>query len=81
MIEPDHMKLCKDCKHSRPDLWGRVFTLVLSLRFSNLESGYGRICKRRSNRRQETGCVNERMNYEDRVDICGPDAKYWEARK
>ncbi len=77
----DMTKLCKDCKHSRPSIWYKVLTLVLSLRFPNLESGYGHLCKRRSNRRQETLCIGERMNYEDWVDTCGPDAKYYEARK
>jgi len=72
------LKLCKECKHSRPSIWERVFALVLSLKFSNLEVGYGHICKRRSDRRQETLCIGERMNY---VDTCGPDAKYYEARK
>ena len=75
------LKYCKDCKHSRPSIWERVFTLVLSLKFSNLEVGYGHICKRRSNVKQETLCVNERRTYEDWVDTCGPDAKYYEARK
>ena len=43
------------------------------------------ICKRYYDRRKETLCVNERMNHQDqyqnRVDTCGPDAKYYDARK
>ena len=69
------LKYCKDCKHSRLDIWGRILEII----FPKFLSGV--ICKRRSNRRQETLCTNERMNYEDWVDTCGPDAKYYEARK
>jgi hypothetical protein len=67
-------ELCKSCKHSRPGIWDRVLTLM----FREFESGY--LCKRRSNGTTQL-CTNERLDYEDWVDTCGKNAKYYEARK
>ena len=75
MTEP---KYCKDCKHSRPDFWEKVSMLVFR---------YGEecaVCLRYSNG-AKTLCRNERLDYKDRngvkLDTCGTDAKYYEARK
>ena len=73
------MKLCKDCKHSQPSIWERILRFM----FPSLQPRD--ICKRYYDRRKETLCVNERMNlqdqYQNRIDTCGSDAKYYEARK
>jgi len=72
-------KLCKDCKHYRKDWISYIFP------FFGAKGDYD-MCGRKRNDNLVTGknnlsfCDIERRDY-SALDVCGEDAKYFEARK
>ena len=72
-------KLCKDCKHYKTNFLSRILSF-----FS--DNGEFDMCGRKKNNNLVTGgnnpsfCEMERRDYFT-LDVCGPEGKYFEAKK
>lgn len=88
----ENPKLCKDCKHCIPDRswWWFAIVPFLIPALLNYQWRYAR-CRRLRDRRYGHLFTGERITERDRFrscsiarefdDYCGPDAKYFEAKR